>query len=97
MKAVAAEEAFPAGDRERHNHAVTDLKFLVLWTNLNHLTHVLVAEDVALFHRRDDAAINVQVGTANGASSDLDDCVAGMLDLGIRNGLAPDVAFSMPR
>ena len=57
-EAALAEEAFAAGDGERHDHAVADLQLLVLGADLDHLAHGLVAEDVAALHRRDDAVID---------------------------------------
>ena len=93
---MLAEEAFAAGDREGHDDAVADLQLFVLGADLDHLAHVLMAEDVAAFHRGNDAAIDVQIGAADGAGGHLDDGVARMLDFRIRNFLAADVAFAVP-
>ncbi|MEG8043812.1 hypothetical protein O6V14_09235 [Sphingomonas faeni] len=38
----------------------------------------------------------MKVGPADRAGRNLDDCIAGMLDLGIRNSIDPNIAFSMP-
>src|SRR5688572_32496129 len=51
------------------------------------LAHELVAEDVALEHRRDEAVVEVQVGAADRGRGDTHDGVARVDDLGIRNFL----------
>jgi hypothetical protein len=38
----------------------------------------------------------VQVRAANGAACDFHDGVSGILDLGVGNGIVPDVFFSVP-
>ena len=60
-QAAPAEEAVAAGDGERHDHAVADLQVRHRLADLDHLAHELVAEDVALLHRRDEAVVEVQV------------------------------------
>ena len=40
-----AEEALAAGNRERHNHTVADLKLGVIRADLDHLAHGLVTDD----------------------------------------------------
>ena len=94
--AALAEEAFAAGDGERHDDPVADLELLVLRADLDDLAHGLVAEDVAALHLRDDAVEDVQVGAADGAGRHLDDGVARMLDFGIRHALAAHVALAVP-
>ena len=74
--ASLAEEAFAAGDGERHNHTVADLELGVAGADLDHLAHGLVTDDVALLHLGDDAVIDVQIGATDGAGRDLDDRVA---------------------
>ena len=49
VEAVAAKEAFATDDRKGHDHTITDLPALRLRTDLDNLTHVLMAEDVAAF------------------------------------------------
>ena len=48
------------------------------------------------FSRLSVSVEQMKVGAADGAGRDLNDCVAGMLDLRIRNRVYPDVAFSAP-
>jgi hypothetical protein len=85
------------GNRERHHDPVADLQRLVVGADLNHLAHVLMAENVALVHCRDNPAINVQVRAANRTGRHLDDGVARMLDLWLRNFFAANIAFTEPR
>ena len=95
-QALLAEPALAAADRERHDDAVADLEVGDLGAQLDHLAHVLVAEDVAALHRRLVAVEQMKIGAADRAGGDLDDRVAGMLDLGIGNGVDANVAFSVP-
>jgi hypothetical protein len=55
-----------------------------------------MAEDVAALHGRLVSVKQMKVGAADGAGRYLNDCVAGMLDLRIRNRVDPDIAFSVP-
>jgi hypothetical protein len=55
----------------------------------------LMAENVSLFHRRDIAAVDMQVGTADGGRGDFDDGVAGVQDFGVRNAFNPNIFFSI--
>jgi hypothetical protein len=55
-----------------------------------------MAEDVAALHGRLVSVEQMKVGAADRASGDLDDSVARVLDLRIRNRVHPDVAFSVP-
>jgi hypothetical protein len=38
----------------------------------------------------------MEVGSANGAGGDFDDCIATIFDLGIRDAFAADVVLAMP-
>src|SRR5205807_1829231 len=97
MKTIAAEEAFAARDREWHHHPIADLELLVFRADLDHLALVFMAENVAFFHLRDDAPVDVQVGPADRARRDLDGVIARMLDLRFGNLIAADIAFAVPR
>jgi hypothetical protein len=96
VEAVAAKEAFATGDRKRHNHTIADLQVFHLGTDLDNLAHVLMAKDVAAFHRRNDPAIDVQVGAAYGAGGHLDNRISPVFDLRVRNFFATDVALAVP-
>ena len=65
-----------AGDREGHDDAVADLQVRHRRPDLDDLAHELVAEDVALLHRRDEAVVEVQIGAADRGRGDLHDRVA---------------------
>jgi hypothetical protein len=85
-----------AADGEGHDHPVADFEVCDLRSQFDHLAHVFVAEDVSAFHGRLVAVQQMEVRAADGASGYLDDRVAGVLDLRIRNGVHPNVAFSVP-
>jgi hypothetical protein len=95
-KAVLAEKALAAGDRERHHDAVAYPELFVLGSDLDDFAHGFVAEHVALFHRRHDAIHQMEVRPANRARCHLDNRIATVLDLGIRHAIAPDVVLAMP-
>src|SRR5262245_49845843 len=58
---VSARRTEPARDGERNDHAITDLElvFVDLRADLDDLAHELVAENVALLHRRHEAVVEV--------------------------------------
>jgi hypothetical protein len=60
-----AEEAGAAGNRKADHHAITDLQLLDFRPDLDDFSHELVANDVAPFHRRNIAVVEVQVGAAD--------------------------------
>jgi hypothetical protein len=96
LKALVTHEAVPAGDLERHHHAVTWHEIRDLPADLPHDPHRLVAEDVALAHERAQDLVEVKVGAADVRRRDLDDRVGGILDRGVRDILVADVALALP-
>jgi hypothetical protein len=58
--------------------------------------HILMAENVPGLHRRLIAIEQMKIGTADRARRYLDDRVARMLDLWVRDSIDPNIAFSMP-
>ena len=96
VQLLLAAPAVAAGDRERHDHAVADLQVVHLRPDLDHLAHELVAQDVALLHRRDEAVVEVEVGAADRRRGDLDDGVAAVQDLRVRHVLDLDGALALP-
>ena len=68
----------------------------VVPADLDDFAHELVAEHVALLHRRDIAVVDVQVGSADRRRRHLDDRVARIEDDRIGNGLDPDRFFAFP-
>jgi hypothetical protein len=91
-----AEPALSAANGEGHDHTVADLQVGDLGSKLDHLAHVLVAEDVAALHGRLVSVEQVKVRAADRTRGDLDDRVPRVVDLRIRNRVHPDVAFSVP-
>ena len=92
---LLAEVAAAAGNRERHDDAIADFEVAVLATDLDDLAHELVAEDVALLHRRDIAAVDVEIGSTDRGCSDFHDRVARVQQLGIRDVLDADIFFAV--
>src|SRR5690606_15560144 len=70
--ATPALVALTADDGEGHHHAVADLELLVRRADLHHLAHELVAHDVAVFHARHKAVVQMQIRAADGTGTDLD-------------------------
>jgi hypothetical protein len=89
-------KAFSAGDRKRNYDAVAHLQLVIFGTNLDDLTHGLVAKDIALFHRGHDTVEQMQVRAADGTGGDLDDGISPVLDLGIRYRVTSNVVLAVP-
>ena len=96
VQLVLAGPAVAAGDRERHDDAVADLQVADAPADLDDLAHELVAEDVALLHRRDVAVVEVQVRAADRRRGDLHDRVAVVEDLRVRDVLDLDRVAARP-
>src|SRR3954447_25857101 len=89
--------AFTADDCERHHDPLALLQLSIdAGTDLDDLTHHLVAHDVAGQHCRDEIVEEVQIRTADRAARHLDDRIPGMLDLGIGDRIAPNVFLAVP-
>jgi hypothetical protein len=85
-----------AADGEGHNHPIAGFELLVVAADLADLAHALVAKDIATLHPRDEAAVQVEVRAADGAGGHSDDRIAAILDLGVGDGLAADIATAVP-
>ena len=72
------------------------LNFVTCAADLDDLAHRLVAEDVARLHGRQVHVVQVQVRAADAGGRDLDDHVRRVLDLRVRDGVAPDVGLAVP-
>ena len=95
-EALFAEPAFATTDRERDYHAVAFPQIGNFRTHFNDFAHILVAENVALLHRRLIPIKQVQIGTAYSAGGDLDYSVARVLNFGIWNIIHPHITFAVP-
>src|SRR5436305_1375184 len=93
---MLAVPAVAAGDGEGDDDTVSRLQVLDLAADLHDLAHELVAEDVPLLHGGDVAVVKVEVRAADRRRGDAHDGVAGVEDLGIRDGLDPDVVLAVP-
>ena len=93
---VRAEEAAPAGDRKRHDDPVTLRQVADPASDVHHLAHELVAQNVARPHRRNEAVEQVKVRPADRTRRDLDDRVAWVLDRWIGHVLDADDVGAFP-
>ena len=93
---LLAEPALATADGERHHYPVPDLEVGDLGPERHDLAHVLVAEDVAGLHGGLVAIQQVKVRPADRAGGYFDDRIARVLDLGIRDGVDTDIAFTVP-
>src|SRR5690606_4226668 len=76
--------------------AVADFQSLVFRAHLYNLAHEFMAHDVAGFHARHEAVIEMQVGAADGAARHPDDRIPRMLDFRIGDLVAADVLLAVP-
>ena len=88
--------ALAAGDGERHHDAVPDLELLHSRAGLHHLAHELVAHDVALLHRGNEAVEEMKIGSADCGGRDLDDRVLRIEDFRVGHLLHPDFLLAFP-
>jgi hypothetical protein len=96
IQALLTKPALAAANRKRNNYTIANREILDLRPKFNHLAHVLMAKDISALHRRLVSVEEMQVGPANRTSGDFDDCIARMLDAGIRHGVNANIAFSVP-
>jgi hypothetical protein len=93
---LLTEEALSATDRERHDHPVAHLQSRDGAADLDDLSHVFMAQLVALFHRGLETVEEMEVRAADRRRCDLDDDVARVLDGGVGNRIHPNVAGTVP-
>ncbi len=91
-----AKPALPAtnckwNDNSFANNEVGDLR-----PKFDHLTHILVTENVTAFHGRLIAVQKMKIGTADRASRDFYDGIARMLNFWVRYGVNPHIPFAVP-
>src|SRR5207237_861157 len=83
-------------NRERHDHAIAYPQGLILFTNLDHLPHVFMPEDVALSHGWNIAVVEMQIGPANGGCRNLNNRIARIEYGGVRHGFDSCVVCPIP-
>jgi hypothetical protein len=93
---LPAEEAGATGDGEGDDHPITAAERLDVASDLDDFPHGLVADDVALLHGRHQAAVDMQVGSADRRGADLHDNVTRVPDLRIRHRVDSDVFLAVP-
>ena len=64
-KPLLTKPALAAANREGDDDPVTDLEIFDLGSQLDHLTHIFVAQDIAAFHRGLITVKQMKIGTAN--------------------------------
>src|ERR1700722_10436403 len=93
---LAAKLTVAAGDGKRHNNAIATLQISYTFSNLLHDSHEFVTEDIAGFHRRDKAVVEVQVGTAYGGPRYFQDRVVRVQQKRIGDTQGFKVVLSLP-
>jgi hypothetical protein len=73
---LLAEKAVPARDRKPYHDAVARAKVFDLRADLDDFPHEFVSQNIALLHRRDQAVIQMEVGTADRGRSNFHHGVA---------------------
>lgn len=87
---------FTTANRKGNHHTIAYCQLFVVLSDLDNFTHEFMAHDVAIFHSRHEAVVEVQVRATNGAACHLDNGVAPVLYFWIGNSVVPDVVFSVP-
>jgi hypothetical protein len=70
IQAALAEKTRSASDGKRDDDAVADLHAAHVGAGRDDLAHEFMSEDIALFQRRNDAVVQVQVGAADRGQRD---------------------------
>src|SRR5882757_6624455 len=91
-----AEKATPASDGKGIYDTVTHLQIFNAGTELNDLSHELVAEDIALHHGGNVTVIDMQIRAADGRGADTNDCIARIENLRIWHIFDPQVCRAVP-
>jgi len=96
IESLLAEPTLTTADREWNNDPIADRKVGDLGTEFDHLAHILMTEYVSALHGGLITVEEMKVGTADRAGRDFNDCVARMLNLGIRYGVNAHIPFTVP-
>src|SRR4029077_19611080 len=89
--AALTEEALATGDSERDDDAIAHFQLAGATTDLDDLSHRLVAQHVTAFHAGNDAVIDMEIRTTDRAAGYTDDSVPGILERRIGDRLTPHV------
>src|SRR5581483_11989492 len=92
-----AHPATSAGDPERHDNAIAGLDLRHLAADFLDNAHRFVTDDVALFQKRSQYAVKMQIRTADRGGGDAHDRVGGMLDFRIRNIVDAKIFLAVER
>src|ERR1044072_7266551 len=93
---LLAEETTATRDRKWHHNTVAHFQISHFTTHFHNLAHELMTENIALLHRGNETIVEVQIGTADCRRRDLQDRVALVEDLRIRNLLDAHRRFAIP-
>jgi hypothetical protein len=91
-----AEEAASTRNREGHDNSVADREIRHVLPKLDDLTHELVAKDVALFHRRNESIVKMEIRSANRSRSDPNNRVSRIDDFGFRHRFDAHIVLAVP-
>src|SRR5262245_35141308 len=94
---LLTKEAGAAGNGERHHHTVPRLELPGrAGSHFYHFPHELVAQHIARFHGGHQAAIEMQIGPANGSGTHFDNGIACLKNLRVGNRLDANIACAVP-
>src|SRR2546427_5890603 len=93
-----AEKTISTGNGKRHHHTIANLQLIAIdaSADFDHLTHELVAHDVALLHGGNETVIEVQVGAADTSTGNSNDGVASIQNLRVRYGFHAHFSYAHP-
>src|SRR4051794_5138044 len=77
-----AEKTLAARNWKRDNDPVAWAQIFHLATHIDHLTHELVADDIALIHGRNEPVIEMKIRPADGGGGNLHDGIAWIENFG---------------
>src|SRR5699024_10250759 len=86
----------PAGHIKRNDDAIAGLQIIDGGADFFHDAHRLVADDVALGHKRRQHLIEVQIGSADCSGGYPNNGIGGILNLWIGDFFDGDVASALP-
>jgi len=93
---VLTGETAAACNRKWDDDSVAFLQIVYATPHLDDFAHKLMAENVAALHRRNEAVIQVQIGTADRGRGNFDDSVALTQDFRIGHLLHAYIVFANP-